>query len=230
MTVQKTLTAGLILGLGLLFGGVSTFAQGSAELFAKTTAQWWQFVISLPTTVNPLVDSTGADCMVGQRGPVWFLAGTFFGGTATRTCSIPEGEALFFPVINSVQVNSPNVCGQTGNLGVNALRALAAPLIDAATNLSVQVDGKVVEELVRIRSVVFAATFPTDNIFNAPCGGPGTVPAGVYSPAVDDGFYASLKPLSVGSHTLHIHAEVPSQNFVLDVTYDLRVVPVQLDD
>ena len=227
MTVQKNLTAGLILGLGLFFAGVSALAQGAADLFANTTAQWWQFAISIPTTVNPLVDSTGTDCVVGQRGPVWFLAGTFFGGTATRTCSIPEGAALFFPVINSVQINTPNVCGQPGNLDVKALRALAAPFIDAATNLSVRIDGHPVP-FSRVKSAVFAATFPTDNIFNAPCGGPGTVPAGVYSPGVDDGYYAALPPLRVGSHTLHIHGEVPSQSFVLDVTYDLMVVPVQL--
>src|ERR1700730_17687867 len=166
--------------------------------------------------------------MAGQRGPLWFLAGTFFGGTTIRTCVIPKGEAVFFPVINSVQINTPNVCGQTGNLGVEALRALAAPFIDGATNLSVQVDGRTVDDLIRVRSEVLAAAFPTGKLSNAPCGGPETVPAGVYSPAVDDGFYAFLKPLSVGSHTLHIHGEVPSQSFVLDVTYDLIVVPVQL--
>ena len=227
MRVKKTSTAVLILGFGLLFAAVSALAQGPDGPLSSMTAQWWQFAISVPTTVNPLVDSTGADCMVGQRGPVWFLAGTFFGGTATRTCSIPEGQALFFPVINSVQINSPGVCGQVGSVGVKALRAAAAPFIDTATNLSVQVDGNAVKTLVRVRSQVFAATFPVDNIFNAPCGGPGTVPAGVYSPSVDDGVYALVMPLSVGSHTLHIHAEVPSQSFLLDVTYDLTIVPVQ---
>jgi hypothetical protein len=54
------------------------------------------------------------------------------------------------------------------------------------------------------------------------------VPAGVYSPSVDDGYYALLKPLSLGNHTLHVHAEIPSQSFVLDVTYNLIVKPVQL--
>jgi len=52
------------------------------------------------------------------------------------------------------------------------------------------------------------------------------VPAGIYSPAVDDGFYVQLNPLKVGSHTLHFHAENPG--FVEDVTYNLTVVPVLL--
>lgn len=49
---------------------------------------------------------------------------------------------------------------------------------------------------------------------------------GIYSPAVDDGFYVRLNPLAVGAHTLHIHADNPSAGFTLDVTYNLNVIPV----
>jgi hypothetical protein len=77
----------------------------------------------------------------------------------------------------------------------------------------------------RIKSDVFATAVAADNIFNAPCGGPGTVPAGIYSRSIDDGYYVLLKPLSVGNHTLHIHAE---SGFTLDVVHSLIVVPVQL--
>jgi len=44
----------------------------------------------------------------------------------------------------------------------------------------------------------------------------------------DEGFYVMLKPLPVGKHTLRIHGEVPSFDFVLDVTYHLTVVPLRL--
>ena len=37
---------------------------------------------------------------------------------------------------------------------------------------------------------------------------------------------ATQTTLNVGSHSLHIHAENPSQGFTLDVTYNLTVVPV----
>ena len=227
MTIMKHVAAAFFVVLVIVGGGLSSQAQGESELLAGTTAQWWQYAISIPPSTNPLLDAKGDDCMVGQRDPMWFLAGTFLsGGTVNRTCAVPAGEWLFFPVINSVQINVPGVCGQTGSLNAAQLRALAAPFIDAATNMSVRVDGRIAKNLVRIQSDVFATTIPADNIFNGPCGGPGTVPPGVYSPSVDDGYYALLKPLSVGNHTLVIHAE--STGFVLDVTYLLKVAPVRL--
>jgi hypothetical protein len=60
---------------------------------------------------NPQIDTTGENGVVRQRGSVWFLAGVFGGGTVTRTSSLPEGKALFFPVFNDVEINTPNVCG-----------------------------------------------------------------------------------------------------------------------
>jgi len=221
---KKTLTAIIIVSSFLT--ATVAFADGLPHL----SARWWEFATSIPTEVNPLLDTSGANCMVGQRGSTWFLAGTFSGGTVSRSCSVPAGEALFFPIVNSVNINAPNVCGQgTDNLSVAQLRAMSASFIDGATNLSAEVDGKPLRNLIRVRSAVFAIAFPADNIFDAPCGGPGTVPAGIYSPAVDDGIYVLLQPLSVGTHTIHLHAEVASQNFVLDVTYNLTVIAVGLE-
>ena len=91
---------------------------------SELTAEWRQWAYSIPTGQNPQEDPTGQYCMVGQRGSVWFLSGVFLGGTVTRTCSVPEGVTLFFPVINSDQINAPNVCGQgPENAKVKDMRA-----------------------------------------------------------------------------------------------------------
>jgi hypothetical protein len=205
---------------------------GSGEFasFEKLSAEWQQWALSIPTSVNPQLDTNGENCMVGQRGSVWFLAGVFIGGAGmpTRICSVPEGKALYFPVINSVQINVPNVCGQgPNNFSVRELRSMAAPIIDGATNLSVTVDNAI-KNLRRVKSEVFEVALPEENVFDSLCGGPGSVPAGVYSPAVDDGFYVLLKPLPVGHHTLHIHAESLAFSVIQDVTYNLTVVKVLL--
>ena len=159
---------------------------------------------------------------------MWFLAGIFGGGTATRTCSVPADKVLYFPVINSVNINTPNVCGQgPDNIPVENLRALSATFIDGATNLSVEVDGEATKNLRRVQSRVFDVALPEDKVFDAPCTGAGNVPAGIYSPAVDDGFYVRLDPLEIGNHALHFHAEGPDGS-IQDVTYNLTVVPVLL--
>jgi hypothetical protein len=214
-----------IIGLGLLMPPKAALAD--SESFQELSAEWQQWALSIPTDHNPQLDTTGEDCMVGQRGSAWFLAGTFGGGSATRTYAVPEDKPLYFPVINSVNINAPNVCGQgPDDVSSADLRALSAAFVDGAINLSAAIDGKAIKQLVRGRSDVFEVGLPEDNVFDAPYGGFGTVPTGIYSPAVDDGFYVRLEALKAGNHTLHIHAENPSAGFVLDVTYNLNVISV----
>jgi hypothetical protein len=211
-------------GLGLIMFLAAAFAQPASsetETLSERTAEWWQWALSIPTAVNPLINDSGANCMVGQRGSVWFLAGLFNGASppAVRTCSVPDTATLFFPVINSIYVDTPNACGQVAALSVKEMRAQAAPFVDGASKLSVTVDSQPVAAK-RVQSIVFDVALPGDNLFNAPC----LAAPRIYPRSVDDGFYVLLHPLNVGNHTLHIHAENTSQNFVLDVTYYLNVV------
>jgi hypothetical protein len=197
-----------IFGAGLM----APIQQMSAdsEVHFRLNDEWWQWATSIPTPVNPLLDVTGQNCMVGQHGPVWFLAGSFgAAGPVTRTCSVPDDKLLFFPIVNFVNINTPNVCDQT-DMSVRELRQQAAGFINGVTNVSAELDGEVIKHVRRIRSRVFAVALPEDNIFDTPnvC----NVPAGVYSPAVDDGFYVLFDPLKAGAHTLHFHAENASQD------------------
>jgi hypothetical protein len=207
----------------VLLAAPASAQQGMPDL----SAEWWQWALSIPTAQNPQLDPTGANCMIGQHGSVWFLAGVFGGGTASRNCTVPADTTLFFPVINSLQINTPNVCGQgPQNIPVKDLRQFASAGLAGAI-FSVEIDGKPYNNISRVQSSVFATALPADNVFNAPCigAGLGSVPAGIYSPSVDDGFYVRLNPqfLQPGSHTVHIHAASP---FLIDVTYNLAVVPV----
>lgn len=222
--MKKTLFVTAIAIGTLTFVNTAFSEPPKPQLGQKLSAEWWQLISSLPPDVNPQFDDSGANCVVGQRGDVWLLAGTFSGEPTTRTCSVPEGKGLYFPVINQYQFNSPNLCGQDEvSLTAEQMRANVAPFIDDATNLSVTLDGETVE-IERVKSVVFDVALPADNLYTyfgiVPC------PAGIYSPAVDDGFYAYVKKLTPGPHTLHIYAE--SGPFTVDNTYYLTVVPVTL--
>lgn len=214
-TATRCFAAILGIGFGLCMPTNSALADDRIDL-EELTAQWWQWAFSIPTAQNPIVDQNGGSCMIGQRGSVWFLAGNF-GGTTTRTCSVPAGTTLFFPVINQVGFNSPN-CGQgPENVSVKDLRKATANFIDSVSlsDLSVALDSLPIYHFERVQSDVFAIALPADNIG-------GCAPA-VYSPAVDDGYYVKLDPLKVGPHKLHILVTAP---FSLDVTYNLAVVKV----
>jgi hypothetical protein len=216
------LAAAVIAAIG--YTAVPALADDDRGDLRALSAQWWQWALSIPTATNPLPDLTGSLCMAGQRGPVWFLAGTISASGApapvVRTCDVPEGTALFFPVVNAVNFNSPG-CGQEDrNLSVPELRALVAPGIDAASGLSVLLDNRPVRPR-RVRSVPFAVTLPPQDLFSVTFGIPCLVPGRVYSPAVDDGYYVLLTGLSVGQHHLSFRGSIPG--FSLDVFYTLNV-------
>ena len=196
-------------------------AVGSADPLKELSAQWWQWAISIPSAANPLTDVSGANCMVGQRGDVWFLAGNFTGGTVSRSCTVPQGVPLFFPIVNSVQVNTPFICGQSGPLSVADMRKNTAFFIDGVSGVTATLDSAALTGIRRIQSTPFVTALPVANIFVDPCGGDS--PAGVFSSSVSDGYYVKVDGLSVGTHTLQFTAANTEAGFNLNVTYTLDV-------
>ena len=231
MRNNRVLTVVAAAGIGLVVMTAGNAARANYEDEQGLGAKWWQWALSIPANVNPLIgsDSDGysdaGKCVVGQSGSVWFLAGAFFGGTAKRTCAIPDDKSLFFPVYNNVEINTPNICGQGGSLTVAQLREFAAANVDGVTAFSAELDHHPIHAIQRLQSPVFEVALPKDNIFNAPSLCAGTVPPGIYSPAVDDGYYVLLDPLRKGAHTLRIQAAGPN-DFAFDVTYSLNVIHV----
>ena len=65
----------------------------SIDAWAELEVQW---LYAQPFDHNPLIDMTGADCAVGQHGPVWFLPpiASSAPGNFSRSCSIPHGKAI----------------------------------------------------------------------------------------------------------------------------------------
>jgi hypothetical protein len=140
----KSFSAMLGIGLGLCIQTNIALADDQIDL-AQLTAQWWQWAFSIPTAQNPIADPTGGSCMIGQRGSVWFLAGNF-GGTNKRTCSVPEGTTLFFPVINQAFFNSPN-CGQgPENLSVKFMREQVANFIGTVRLADLSIHAKITDQ------------------------------------------------------------------------------------
>jgi len=207
--------------------GPKVFPLDTAEYgrtYSEWSAAWWQWAFSIPVASHPLFDN--GDCSVGQSGPVWFLGGRFCiagapncNSTATRSCTVPVGKALYFPLGN-VEDSAPEEpnwgCGNSlppligGTIA--EMRQCVASFVNP-TNLAADVDGHQIHNLpkFRVQSVEFDVTWPDDNVLTAI--GEGPFPAGTYSPVVDEGFYLLLAPLPAGNHTLHFQ----------DITYYLTV-------
>jgi hypothetical protein len=203
------------------------FAPGSkpyGQTYSEWAAEWWQWAWSIPAVQNPVLDASGVNAAVGQKGAVWFLAGIFGGGTVQRQCDVPAGKALFVPILNQSWFTGPyDVPPYTDPpLTVPQIRDLIGGVADTFANLGCEVDGEAVQHLeaYREQSTVFNATFPENNLVTTT---EYPIPAGTYGPCMDDGFYVMLAPLRPGKHTIHLHGTSSFWGITLDVSYYITV-------
>ena len=62
-----------IVGIGLGLMMPLSMACADSQFFKQLSAASLQWQLSIPASENPILDNTGAKCLVGQRGSVWFL-------------------------------------------------------------------------------------------------------------------------------------------------------------
>jgi hypothetical protein len=195
--------------------------------YGEWSAEWWQWMFSIPVSANPLLDETGEKCVTAQRGAVWFLAGIANESAGSHARLLhTRMDGAFRPRltcrIRQRRSHPP--------LTVEALRDRAKSLVDAATELLVELDGIPIRnlDLFRFTSSMFSFTLPEDNEFlmvTNRTGAPGT-----YFPGVADGFYMMLRRLPVGKHTLHIRGRISDIGLQQDVMYQLTVEPLVLPE
>lgn len=264
------LVAGPAAAAGARHGGprvIPPQARPHGHTYGQWNAKWWQWLLQTPFSQNPVFSDEAVgkpdapapvDCRAGQSGRVWFLGGTYQPTNAPdvparadvyRTCSIPTGISLFFPLLNTEFDNLG--CPTNTSFTAAQLRAAARLGIDdiVTGSLSATVDGIAVSGLTNGRSKYrspspwFSYTLPADNIGTLICGGH-PFPAGTRPPAVDshggaiaDGIYLMLAPLRPGTHTIHFGGEInipdapkpaPPQgpiDFIQNINYTITVVP-----
>jgi hypothetical protein len=227
--MNRISAASVILGAltALILSPRAAHSQADPGQLPSFTAEWWQWAYSFPNSQTPLNDATGERCMYGQHGSLWFLAGNQQ-KNEPRTCSVPEGVTLLFPVINTSNFFVKKQCGNGANKPtLKELRKEVAAFIDPVDPrlLFASIDNNSIKNLIqRVQSVPFPVALPDDNL----CDFPGSVvPPGIYSPTVDDGYYVLLQPLVPGHYTLKFGST--DLHFLQDNTYNLIVVPVSLE-
>jgi hypothetical protein len=180
--------------------------------YPEWIARWWQWVLSIPVENNPVNDTTGKNCSINQRGPVWFLAGTV-GGVVDRICTIPKEKAVLFPILNhgGTLADSPTIRSE------EELLSFATTEMDVISDLEVIVDGVKLSGLdrYRIRSPIFDVVLPEKNLFG---GTPGQ------TRGASDGYWLFLKPLTKGRHTIHSFGSCLSGKVTIGVNYDITTI------
>lgn len=166
----------------------------------ELSQRWWQWAFSFERVRSPVADTTGAMCASRQAGDVWFLAGTYGTGRTVRTCRVPYGKFLFFPLINYVSYRAPG-----GDESCANLMRYAAAFTRSPVALVLEVDGK--------RATGLEAHKLTTGCFSLVPGQP--------ADAAGNGYYVALAPLSKGVHEINFGGMHPS--FGQAVTYKLLV-------
>jgi hypothetical protein len=200
--------------------------------YGEWGAKFWQWSYSMPVDAHPLFDTAGIGA--SQKGPVWFIGGTFvsndlgngnYEAVVHRSGTVPQGKALFFPLVNA---EASRLEGNGAK--PKELTGLAQALTDCVvpSTLFCQVDG---EDLDFFRALSHPAVYgplPDNSILQWE-GYPG-VEAGDTSLFVADGYYTMLAPLPVGKHTVHFGGFLDASallgtNFTLDldITYEVTV-------
>jgi hypothetical protein len=173
-------------------------AGQSQEEWSK---RWWRWAMSFDDDGSPVGDPDGSLCAEGQSGPVWFLAGTYGTARTIRTCRVPAGKTLFFPLVNVVAMEP-----EDEEESCASLKRRAAELAPAPDALVLEVNGKRFNGLAAHRQATRRCFHVADD--------DDTLAAG-------NGFYVALGPLKKGRYVLNFGGILPDLSQA--VTYTLNV-------
>ncbi len=214
--------------------------EPGGELFGKSynelAGEWWNWALKEPAATNVVLDPDGRFCDLNQEGKVWFLAGTF-GGEVKRKCVIPPGKAIFFPTLNGLSfapdfpVEGDDCLGFGSTVDdvrcdINDDLAVAPAVV-----LSANIDGEPVSDLFAYRAQTepggFTLEIPEGSIltqFEDP------FDPGDRFPAVADGYWILLRPLSSGLHKIDFRAEGDFGGSPIGAKYKLFILGDDDDD
>lgn len=233
--VSKLKSAFLIAFILAIIMPCPTLATGQYEGFSivgpnkygEWAEKWSNWAFQFPSATNPILDVTGEFCDQGQRGKVWFLAGSFFDvGPIIRECRIPARTYVFFPIAQGLSFwpdfpAEEDVCYNSELPPVEQVRCdVSDDIVPLVTGLEVTIDGKRVED-----PFAYRAQSPPDGfVFSIPEGSMLNefgIQAGDRDPAVADGWWLMLA-LAPGKHTIRIVVKT-GEDIAMDVTYNLTV-------
>jgi hypothetical protein len=169
-----------------------------AQQWTLVQALWWNWVARTAAGHSPVADPDGRYCAAGQPGnQLWFLANATGGGHGTvhRTCAVPAGHWVVFPLVNLAPADRGSCTAfLAGAQGTATVDGNAVPVATARPDTAFPVAGVAGNEV----------THTAATVQRYGCG-----------------LWARLDPLPAGDHTVTIRAHAAGQAVTVD--YSLRV-------
>jgi hypothetical protein len=196
----------------LLLAAAQAASAQAAPLIAPTkpvagvsqeewSKRWWRWALSFDDDDSPVTDPDGSRCAAGQSGPVWFLAGSYGTARTIRSCHVPAGRTLFFPLVNALAMEPDDA-----DESCASLKRRAARQTPASSALVLEVNGRRFHGLDAHRQATRRCFHVVD--------GDDTLAAG-------NGFYVALGPLRRGRYTLNFGGILPEQSQAVTYTLDV---------
>jgi hypothetical protein len=207
--------------------------------FEEWSAKYWHWTLGLST--NKVESAGWSGVCTGPASRVWFLNAVDIPATGgitmkTNKVTIPAETPLFFTILSVYEDNTACPVSDFTSLTGAELAAEAVGQWSVVTVTSCTIDGVAVAGLDNPITTAYDVVSPPfsyttaekDNVlagfFGEPC-----IPGGltVY-PAVADGVYLMVSPLSCGKHTIHyigIAGPASAPYVEEDITFDITVLP-----
>jgi hypothetical protein len=208
---------------GVLVIPLTPNARHAGKTYGEWSVEWWKWALGQPVSSHPLFDTSGQYAANGQTGTVWFLGATFGDPpTVTRSITVPEGTAFFFPLF-SIEEDS----AFSPDLSAEEMANLISGKVGQVSQLRLSVDGVGIPDLGLTR-----AKSPAPFSVSLPPGGDDVytffgVDAGTQiETMVSDGYWVFIDPLPVGAHEITLGStQVDGEStFSVDATYNINVV------
>lgn len=182
-----------------LIAPAKPLAGTSQEEWSK---RWWRWALSFEDDEGPVADPDGSQCGAGQSGPVWFLAGTYGTARTIRSCHVPAGKTLFFPLVNVITVQPEDEDESCASLKQRAARATQSP-----SALLLDINGRRFNGLAAHRQV----TKRCFHVFNDDD-----------TLAAANGYFVAYGPLKPGRYTLNFGGILPDLSQAVTYTLDVE--------
>jgi len=198
---------------------VEAYNKSNPNIFGRSysewTSEWWRWLLSAPTSMNPLVDNSGLHASIDQPSYVWFLVGSFPNSDRNypaRKSQIPSETSILFPVINceASRLEYPELISDQDL--IDHVRNDMSTIVKKDCFIN---GDRVVPERVKSEPEIFPITINEDNPFGISHGGT--------TFATSDGYWVFLKPPRMGHHLISFQGSCELGRLNSGASYEIEI-------